>query len=311
MKIKKVACVGAGIIGHGWATLFATHNLEVILQSRTSSRLKWALEQIESNLNFLISKGLLDSRDALSRIRTTTNVADAVKDIDYVQESIAENYEAKKSIFKQMDTEADENAILASSSSALLMTEVQKSTKRPQRCMIVHPWNPPHILPLVELVGGEATSKEKIETVRKFMLELGKIPVILKKEVPGHIANRLQAAVLREAIDLVDQGVASVEDIDRALSAGPGLRWAVMGPFLIHHLGGGGIDRYFEAYRESLTSRWRTMATWTSIPNSAIRKVVKGVRQMYVVRTKNMEDIRRWRDDKLIELIRSLHGPEK
>lgn len=308
MKIKKVACVGAGIIGHSWTTLFATHGLEVILQSRTSSRLRWALEQIKSNLNFLTSKGLLDSRDALSRIRMTTSVSDAINDVDYVQESTAENYEVKKSIFKQMDAKADENVILASSSSALLMTEIQKSTKKPQRCMIVHPWNPPHILPLVELVGGKATSKETIEMVRKFMLELGKNPVIVRKEVPGHIANRLQAAVLREAIDLVDQGVASVEDIDMALSTGPGLRWALMGPFLTHHLGGGGIDRYFKAYRESLTSRWRTMATWTSIPNSAAKKVVEGVKQMHIIRSKNMDEMLRWRDSKLVELIRLLYG---
>jgi len=309
MEIKKVACVGAGVVGHSWATLFALKGYEVKLQSRKSTTLKEAMLLIRSQMEFLEQKGLVKKKDiesSFNRIVTTTSINDAVRDVDYVQESITEKYAAKKFIFKKMDAFAPEHTILASSSSGLLMTEIQKVTKSPHRCVLVHPWNPPILMPLVEIAGGEKTSEETIQAVYSFMLRLGKVPVVLRKEVPGYIANRIQAAVLREAIDLVDKGVASVEDIDKAVRAGPGLRWAIMGPFLTHHVAGKGIERFIKTLGPSFKYRWRSMATWTSIPRSAIRKITEGVYQLEIVKSKKMEEIIAWRDSKLVKLLETL-----
>jgi 3-hydroxypropionate dehydrogenase (NADP+) len=233
-------------------------------------------------------------------------LAEAVRAVNYVQESGPENYEVKKAIFREMDDTASEHTILASSASGLLMSEIQKATKNPHRCVMVHPWNPPHLMPLVEIAGGADTSKETIETAYKFMTKIGKLPIALKKEVPGYIANRIQAAVLREAIDIVDKGIASVEDVDKAVRAGPALRWVITGPFLNHHLGGKGIDRFVENLGPSYALRWKTMATWTSITPSAAEKVIEGVLDTAMVRSKTMQQIAEWRDSKLVELLKVL-----
>jgi carnitine 3-dehydrogenase len=305
--IEKIACVGAGLIGSSWATVFAQRGFPVVLQDLTDELLTDATKQIKSNIGFLAEKGLLRKDEGvaiLRRIKSTTDLAEAVEAADYVQESVSESYEAKKAVFRDMDAAAAKITILASSSSALLMSEIQKATKDPQRCVLAHPWNPPHLMPLVEIAGGERTSKETVESTRKLMVRLGKVPIVLKREVPGYIANRIQAAVLREAIDIVEKGIASVEDVDRAVSAGPALRWAVTGPFMNHHLGGKGIERFMETLAPSYALRWRTMATWTAITPSAAKKIIEGVRETQMVRSKTMEQITRWRDSKVAELLR-------
>jgi 3-hydroxypropionate dehydrogenase (NADP+) len=311
MKIKRVACVGAGLIGHGWAALFATKGFSVVLYARSDATLLGAIRDMKSDLEFLARKDLIernDVGDSMARVETATDLTKAVEDADYVQESVVERYDVKKTIFKEMDASAPEHAILASSSSGLLITEIQKVTRRPQRCVVVNPAYPLSLMPLVEIMGGENTSEETIQTTYKLMVKLGKTPVVVRKEVPGQIANRLQAAVLREAIDLVDKGVASVEDVDRAIRVGPGLRWAFMGPFLVHHLSGKGIERFFETLGPSYANRWKSMAVWTSVPPSAAKKVIDEVYQLEMVRSKTMEEIVEWRDDKLVEMLKLL-GP--
>lgn len=301
MGIRRIACVGAGLIGHSWATLFAVKGLSVNLQDLKERTLIGAVTDIESNVKFLAEKGVIrrgEAEAALKRIRTTTSLSDAVRDADYVQESVFESYEVKRKIFGQMDAEAPPEAILASSSSALLMSEIQKAILKPERCLIAHPFNPPHLIPLVELVPGKKTSPKTIKTTYEFMMKMGKVPVMLKKEVPGYIANRLSRRLYEEAVDLVDNGVATVEDVDRALSAGPGIRWAIMGPHLMYHLGGGpgGIEHFFEVFGKYYNFR-----------PSTVKKVIKGVKEMEVVRTKSMEELVRWRDGKLIELLKILY----
>ncbi len=311
MEISKVACIGAGLIGHSWATLFAAEGLEVKIQDLTDGLVAKALQQIENNLNFLEQNGLLEEgegKKAFERIEATTNLFDAVKDVDYVQESIVEDYETKKKIFKEMDAIVSEHTILASSTSALLMTHIQKETNKPQRCIVAHPCLPPHLLPLVEIVPGEKTSRETSEVATEFMSKIGKIPVVLKREVPGHIVNRMNAALWREAIDLVDKGVATAEEVDKAFYAALGPRFAIMGPHLRAHLAGGngGIEHFIEAYGQSYTYRWKDMANWTTISNSATKKVVQGIKEMEIVRTKTFEEICRWRDKKLMKLLKLL-----
>ena len=309
MEIHKVACVGAGLIGQGWATLFSSKGFEVILQDVDETILEKSVKGVRSNLMFLEANGFLKQGEAdaaLKRIEMSTLMSEAVCHADYVQESVLYHYDIKKQVFKEMDAAAPDHAILASSSSGLLMTEIQKATTRPQRCVLVHPILPVYLLPLVEIVGGEQTSRETVMAAYDFMKRLGKIPALLKREVPGYIVNRLQAALLREAIDLVDKGVASPEDVDKAFCMGIGLRDPIIGPFLRIHLAGNGVERFIENYSESYRNRWETMETWTSIPPSAAKKIIRGVKEMEVVRTKTLEEIKNWRDRMLVKLLKTL-----
>jgi 3-hydroxyacyl-CoA dehydrogenase len=311
MGIHKIACVGAGLIGQGWATLFSSEGFDVILQDVSELVLEESIRGIRSTLMFLEANDLLkrEKTDAvLRKIKTCTNIRDAVSEADYVQESVPDRYEIKKQVFKEMDGAAPDHAILASSSSGLLMTEIQKSTKRPQRCVLVHPVLPVHLIPVVEIAGGEQTSRETVMETYHFMEALGKTPVLLKREVPGYIVNRLQAAILREAISLVDKGIASAEDVDIAFCMGPGIRDPLVGPFLRIHLAGRGIEGFIENYSQSYRYRWETMETWTSIPPSAAKEVVREVREMEVVRTRTLKEITTWRDEMLIKLLKVVHG---
>lgn len=307
MEIRKVTCVGAGLIGQGWATLFSSAGLEVILQDVTETVLQRSIEAVKSNLMFLEANKLLKRGEAdvaLKRVKMMTLIGEAVRDADYVQESVPDNYDFKKQVFREMDIAAPGHAILASSSSGLLMTEIQKATLKPQRCVLVHPALPVYLLPLIEIVGGEQTDRETATVAHDFMKRLGKTPVLLRREVPGYIINRLQAALLREAIDLVDKGVASAEDVDKAFCMGVGLRDPIIGPFLRIHLAGDGVERFIENFSQSYRNRWETMETWTSIPPSAVKKIVSGVKEMEVVRAKTLDEIKSWRDEMLVKFLR-------
>jgi 3-hydroxypropionate dehydrogenase (NADP+) len=310
MDIHKVACVGAGLIGQGWATLFSSAGLEVILQDVTETVLEKSMSAVKSNLIFLEANNLLkqgEAEVALKRIKMNTLISEAVCQADYIQESVPDYYEMKKQIFREMDAAASDHAILASSSSGLLMTEIQKMTTRPHRCVLVHPVLPVYLIPLVEIAGGNQTSHETVSATYDFMRSLGKVPVLLKREVPGYIINRLQAALLREAIDLVDKDIASAEDVDKAFCMGIGLRDPIIGPFLRIHLAGNGIERFIENYSESYRHRWETMETWTSIPPSAARKIEIGVKEMEMIRTNTLEEIKNWRDEMLVKLLKVIH----
>jgi 3-hydroxypropionate dehydrogenase (NADP+) len=307
MDVSKVACVGAGLIGQGWATLFSSQGLKVMVQDVTETILEKSMSRIQSNLIFLEANNLLkqgETQAALKRIETTTHIRDAVCQADYVQESVPDHYDRKKQVFKEMEASAPHHALLASSSSGLRMSEIQKTTTRPQRCLLVHPMLPVHLIPLVEIVGGKQTSRETLIAASDLMKKMGKIPVLLKREVPGYIVNRLQAALLREAMSLVDKDIASAEEVDKAFCTGIGLRHPIMGPFLRIHLAGKGVERFIENYSESYRYRWETMATWTSIPPSVAKKTIMGVKEMDVIRTKTLEEIENWRDEMLVKLLK-------
>jgi 3-hydroxyacyl-CoA dehydrogenase len=165
------------------------------------------------------------------------------------------------------------------------MTEIQKATMHPQRCILAHPILPPHLIPLVEIAGGAATSPETAQKTQQFLKSIGKTPIILNKEVPGYIVNRLQAALWREAISLVAQGVANAEAVDTAFCLGIGLRDPLLGPFLRAHIAGNGIEHFLHNYAQSYNNRWTTMETWTSVPSSAAQKVINSVHRMPVIQT--------------------------
>jgi 3-hydroxypropionate dehydrogenase (NADP+) len=309
MNITKVACVGVGLIGHSWATLFSLKDLEINIYDISDEYLKKAYKKIEENLKFLEKEKIIEKgkiSESLSKIKKTTNFIEAIKDVDYVQESIPENYVTKRDIYKKMDSYAPKNAILASSTSGLLMSNIQKVTKRPSRCIIAHPCTPPHIIPLIEIVPGQKTSKNTVKTTYDFMVKNGKTPVVLKREVYGYIINRFQAALLREAIDLVDREVATVEDIDKAFRAGPGIRSAIMGPYLRAHLAGGsgGIEYFIKTLLPTYSYRWKDMATWTAVPQSSIKKIIQGTKGMKMVEEHNFKELCKWRDKNLVKLLK-------
>ncbi|MCW4038269.1 MAG: 3-hydroxyacyl-CoA dehydrogenase family protein [Candidatus Bathyarchaeota archaeon] len=286
--INRIACIGAGVIGHSWATFFSMKGYTVYLHDINEEVIQRGLRWIKTALDLCAEKRLIDERDAeaaINRVKPTINMSEAVSDADYIVESVLENYDVKKKVFREIDAMAPEEAIIASSSSFLLMTEIQKVTKRPERCIEVHPYNPPHLIPLVEIVPGQATSMTTVARTFQFMKSLGKVPIVPKKEVAGYIANRLQRALNREAHDLVNSGVASVEDVDKALSAGPGIRWAIYGPFLVSY-----FNTPSHLMREGTLSGM----------------VKEGYREYSLLKGKTFDDMVRWRDSMLVDTLRVL-----
>jgi 3-hydroxypropionate dehydrogenase (NADP+) len=265
-----------------------------------------AVVQVQSNLERLedlnrISVGTADQ--AVKFLRTTSDLADALTGTEFVIESVPDNYSIKKAVFKELDGLAPADAILASSSSGLLMSEIQAAVTRPERCVLAHPFLQVHLLPLVEVVGGSHTSSATVEKTCQLMEKIGKIPVRLNKEVPGYIVNRLQAALLREAIDLVATGVASAGDVDRAFCNGMGMRDPFIGPLLRAHLAGNGISEFLDLYAESYRLRWESMASWDAVPARAKEVLVQSVADMPVVRNHSLDDIKIWRDRMLSQIL--------
>lgn len=308
MEIKSVGVVGCGTIGCGWATFFAMKGLQTRLFDQYSASLEKAQEKVESNLQTLVGLGEITQEQAAAALKNLyigKSMEDALEGVSFVQESIYEDYDAKKALFKELDAILPENVIIATSSSGLLMTEIQTAVEHhPGRCLIGHPINPVFLVPLVEIVPGKQTEPQAMVDARAFYEAIGKVPVTLKKEVPGYLENRLTAALYREAIDLAINDVATVEDIDKTIWAGPGLRYALMGPLMIYHLGGGeGGTKYFiDHLGTALTQWWEDMNTWTKIPEGAADILEKGV--IEAMEGKSISDMCAWRDKKLVELLK-------
>ena len=308
MEIKKVGVVGTGTIGCGWATFFAMKGLETRLYDQYAASLEKAQEKVKSNLQTLVGLGEItqaEAEAAMGNIYIGSSMEDALEGVSFVQESIYEDYDAKKALFKELDALLPEEVIIATSSSGLLMTEIQTVVEHfPGRCIIGHPINPVFLVPLVEIVPGKQSDPKALTDARAFYEAIGKVPVTLKKEVPGYLENRLTAALYREAIDLAINDVASVEDIDKTIWAGPGLRYALMGPLTIYHLGGGeGGTKYFiDHLGTALTQWWEDMNTWTKIPEGAADILEKGV--IEAMKDKSISDMCAWRDKKLVELLK-------
>jgi 3-hydroxypropionate dehydrogenase (NADP+) len=287
--------------------LFAAAGFEVVMQDISDDKLESGLDQVRLNLIHLEDNGRLQKQTAAGAyktIRTTLSLAGAVEDADYILESVPDKYSAKKPVFKEMDALAPPDTILASSSSGLLMSEIQTAVTRPQRCVLVHPFLPVHLLPLVEVVGGDQTVPQTVEITCRLMEKIGKAPVRLKKEVSGYIVNRLQAALLREAMDLVASGVASAEEVDQAFCTGMGMRDPFIGPLLRAHLAGNGFESFVENYAESYRLRWESMATWNTVSSQVRDAVVASVNDMPIVRDNSLDDIKSWRDKMLMQMLK-------
>ncbi|MET8571747.1 3-hydroxyacyl-CoA dehydrogenase NAD-binding domain-containing protein [Streptomyces sp. NPDC004783] len=260
----RVAVVGTGVIGASWTTLFLTHGHEVVATDpapAAEERLRAAVTADQGRLSF------------------TPDLAEAVADAGFVQENGPERLELKDDVFAVLDAASPPATILASSSSGLLPSRIQQAcAAHPERVLVGHPFNPPHLIPLVEVVPGERTGEAAVEAAMGFYRGLGRHPIRLRRELPGHVANRLQAALWREAYSLVERGAASVADIDAAISHGPGLRWALLGPFLNQHLSGGegGIAHVLEHLGPPMEEWWADLGSPRLTPELT-RAIAEGV----------------------------------
>jgi 3-hydroxybutyryl-CoA dehydrogenase len=240
-KIKTIGVIGAGIMGHGFATVFAQNGYRVFLNDTGEGILEKAMKSIEANIDTFIESGFIKKSERgkiLSRIAATTNLEEAAKQADFVLEAITEKMELKKELFRKLDGWAPAQAILASNTSGLSITEMGAATKRPEKTVIVHGINPPHIIPIVEIVRGEKTSDDTAEIAYRLMKKVGKVPIRVLKEAPGFLYNRLHFALWREALHCIENGIASPEDIDLFMTAGYGFRGAQIGPMKVCDLGG-------------------------------------------------------------------------
>ncbi len=314
-KIKKAAVLGGGLIGSGWATNFLWKGLPVQIYDISEDALKTTRNRIRGNLEYLVNKGVLTTDKmnvALGLAKYTTRIGEALADVQFIQECALENYETKQALLAEADRHAPK-ALFASSTSGLLITEIAKLAKYPERCLGAHPYNPPHLIPLVEIGKGEKTSEEAVNRACDFYKSLGKEPVVLRKEARGFIANRLSVALYREAVDLVMRGVCSVEDVDKAVNFGPGLRYALMGPNLIYQLGGGphGLTGIMTHIGPTVEAWWADMADWKKWPPGWLPKAQEGVNEEMAhhppEQGRTNEEIARWRDDGLIELLKFLN----
>ncbi|HWA48527.1 MAG TPA: 3-hydroxyacyl-CoA dehydrogenase NAD-binding domain-containing protein [Dongiaceae bacterium] len=254
---QNTAVLGAGVIGASWAALFLASGRNVAVFDTAPSAEKSTRDYVEMAWPALRDLGLVKS-GAPGKLSFHTSAAAAVRDADFIQENVPERIEIKKALFSEIEPALKTGAIVASSASGLTLTEMQTGWKNPARFVLGHPFNPPHLIPLVELLANARTDADVIGKAEAFYKDVGKITIRVSKEVPGHVANRLQAALWREALHLVKTGVATVQDVDTAVWAGPGLRWAAMGPTALFHLaaGPGGIAEFCERYTPSFNRWW-------------------------------------------------------
>lgn len=239
--IKRIAVIGAGLMGHGIAQEFALAGYDVRLHDLTEEKLQSALQGIRENLETLARTGLAPrsrTRGVEERIRTSTTLDDVLVEVDVVIEAVFENLELKQRIFRELDAKCPKRTILASNTSTLLPSALASGTQRPDRVLVAHYFNPPHLLPLVEVVRGPGTSDETVATLCALLKEIGKQPAIIQREVPGFIGNRLQGALLREAISIVEHGIASPEDVDIVVRNSFGRRLSAAGVFEVFELAG-------------------------------------------------------------------------
>jgi carnitine 3-dehydrogenase len=275
VTVQRVAVVGTGVIGASWAAHFLAHGLDVTATDPSPG----AEQRLRSDVAAIWPTLTPAAGGSPERLAFTSDVAAAVADADFVQENGPEREDVKHEVCAVRDTAARPDVVLASSSSGLLPSVIARGCPRhPERVVIGHPFNPPHLIPLVEVVPGEKTSEQAVEAALAFYTAVGKKPIRLRQELPGHVANRLQAALWQEAYSLVERGVATVADIDTAIAHGPGLRWAVLGPFANQHLSGGpgGIAHVLEHLGPPTEAWWRDLGQVTLTPE-LVAKLVAGV----------------------------------
>ena len=282
----KVAIVGAGAIGRGWAALCVSAGWECALIDTDTKVADRATGEVERRARALVTMGRA-SADTVEKgvrgIRLGRSLLHACGDADWVIESVQEDLHAKQRIFENLGQVTRPEAVITSSSSGLVISDIAAHCRGQQRCLVAHPLNPPELIPLVEVVPGKFTEAPAVEQVREWLRALDRIPIVLKREVPGNVVGRIAAAVWRECIDLVLSGVIDVDDIDRAVSLGPGLGWAAAGPHLTYHLGAGdgGVELFLEQLLQAFESWWASLAQWTRLEPEQVRALTAQIERAY------------------------------
>lgn len=311
--MKCVASIGGGVIGSSWTLLFAMRGLKVRQYDINQEQIDNCVKNIARNIESLLEFGAIQADQVESikgRISYTTSIAEAVKDAQFIQENGPERLPVKQSILAEIEAAAPVDAIYASSSSGLLISDVTANAAHPERCVGGHPYNPPHLIPLVEITYSDKTDQSNVQLAKAFYQSIGKEAVVLNRKCPGYIANRLQLAVYREMIDLVMRGVCTAEDADKALTFGPGIRWAIFGHNMIMQLGNPGGLKGMMAMLGTGGDVWLAdMADWKHMPNEEYGEIAQAsVDEMM----KNFPDevghtnpeIAKYRDKMLIEILK-------
>lgn len=315
-NIKKVACIGGGIIGSSWAVHFAINGLDVYLRDINTEQLEKSKRQVAEHLESLLSLNAITPQqfsEIIKRIHLTTDMKEALTGTQFVQENGPERLNIKQSILAEAEQYIGKDVIYASSTSGLLISDIAANALYPQRCIGAHPYNPPHLIPLVELTKSPQCTDEIIQCAKDFYTSIKKEPVVLNKECKGFISNRLQMAIYREMVDLVQRGVCSLEDVDRAMLYGPGIRWASFGHNVILQLGSAsGIQGMFELLGDTINDWMADMANWTSMDpvawgTFAQQEVDKEIANFPARIGNTTEECKAFRDKMLIEILK-LHG---
>ncbi|MGF3075586.1 3-hydroxyacyl-CoA dehydrogenase NAD-binding domain-containing protein [Facklamia sp. P12955] len=310
---KKITVIAGGVIGSSFPIVFAIGGYNVVSYNKWEEEEEKVKKYIDNALNTLVTQNVFTSEEKdsiLSRISYTGNIEEALEDVYYVQECLPEKYEIKQEFIKEFEKYAPDEAVMGSSTSGLLISEIAKYAEKPERIIGAHPYNPPHLIPLIELAKGEKSSDEAIKIAKEIFESSNKEPIVLNKELKGFVSNRIQAAVFRELISMVLDGAVSMEDADKAVTFGPGIRWGIMGPGLVFELGGGegGIEAVLKHIGPSLESWLEDLATWTEIPEEAKEKIPKMVAESLKNRPKEIgndrESLLKYRDEMLLDILK-------
>ncbi|MEM6406799.1 MAG: 3-hydroxyacyl-CoA dehydrogenase NAD-binding domain-containing protein [Pseudomonadota bacterium] len=302
--MDNTAIIGAGVIGASWAALFLAAGKNVAVYDPSPTVEADVTKYVDTAWPVLTELGLTEP-DRKGVLTFHATAAEAVENADFIQESVPERIEIKHATFAAMEPALQPHAIVSTSASGLTVTEMQEGWKDPSRFILGHPFNPPHLIPLVELLANDKTAGGVLEAAEDFYKSIGKVTIRVQKEVAGHVSNRLQAALWREAIHLVQSGAVSVEDVDKAVWAGPGLRWGAMGPNTIWNLaaGPGGLGEYIERYRDSFHRWWDDLGD-PRLDAETTEKLVTGA--IEAMGGKSMDEMNAQRDAMLVAMQAAL-----
>ena len=300
--IRRIAIVGTGVIGASWAAQYLANGFDVVATDPAPDAEVKLRKYVDDAWDALTAIGLA-SGASRERLSFTANLAEALSQADLVQENGPERPDFKKKLFADMDAATPLDSIIASSSSGITPSVMQSECRHPERVLVGHPFNPPHLIPLVEVVGGAKTSPEALQRAMEFYASIGKKPILLHKEMPGHVANRLQIALYREVLYLIEQNVLSVADADVAVSWGPGLRWALMGPSLQYHVSGGagGIHHFPQGVFEGLLPVFKTLGDPTVTPELKAR-IAEGV--LHEAGQRSIEELTNAENEQLVAILK-------
>jgi carnitine 3-dehydrogenase len=303
-RIRTVGLVGGGVIGGGWAARCLAHGLDVVAWDPAAGAEARMRQKIDAAWPALTRLGLQPGADQ-GRLRFVAQVEAAVEAADFVQESAPENEDLKRRLFRQLDAAARPDVLIASSSSGLLPTRFASECAHPERVLVGHPFNPVYLLPLVEVLGGERTADESLETASAFYRAIGMRPLRVRTEIPGYISDRLQEALWREILHMVAEGVATTDELDDAIRFGPGLRWAFIGTCMIFHMAGGdeGMRHMLAQFGPALKLPWTKLAA-PELTDELIDRMVEGTQKQ--AGTRSIADLERYRDDALISVMEAV-----